>query len=99
MVYLTKKATFSASHFYHNPNLSAEENKRIFGKSNNHNGHGHNFELEVTVKGTVDSRTGFVIDLKELKDLMNREVIEVFDHRFLNKEITDFSTPFRQPRT
>jgi 6-pyruvoyltetrahydropterin/6-carboxytetrahydropterin synthase len=90
MVYLTRKAEFSASHFYHNPEFSAEENKRIFGKCNNPNGHGHNYTLEVTVKGQVDGRSGFVVDLKELKEIMNREVIEAVDHRFLNKEVAEF---------
>jgi 6-pyruvoyltetrahydropterin/6-carboxytetrahydropterin synthase len=90
MVYLTRKAEFSASHFYHNPELSAEENRRIFGKCNNPNGHGHNYTLEVTVKGQVDQRSGFVVDLKQLKEIMLREVIDVLDHRFLNKEITEF---------
>lgn len=90
MVYLTRKAEFSASHYYHNPAFSPEENQRIFGKCNNPNGHGHNYTLEVTVKGSVDGRSGFVVDLKELKDIMNREVVEVLDHRFLNKEIAEF---------
>jgi 6-pyruvoyltetrahydropterin/6-carboxytetrahydropterin synthase len=90
MVYLTRKAEFSASHFYHNPKLSPEENQRIFGKCNNPNGHGHNYTLEVTVAGEVDRNSGFVIDLKELKDLMNREVLEAVDHRHLNKEVPEF---------
>jgi len=90
MVYLTRKAEFSASHFYHNPELSGEENRRIFGKCNNPNGHGHNYTLEVTVKGQVDNRSGFVVDLKQLKEIMLREVIDVLDHRFLNKEIPEF---------
>jgi len=90
MVYLTRKAEFSASHYYHNPEMSAEENQRIFGKCNNPHGHGHNYTLEVTVKGEVDARSGFVVDLKQLKDLMNREVIDVLDHRFLNKEVPEF---------
>ncbi|HEV3038059.1 MAG TPA: 6-carboxytetrahydropterin synthase [Candidatus Angelobacter sp.] len=90
MVYLTRKAEFSASHLYHNPELSPEENKRIFGKCNNPHGHGHNYTLEVTVKGYVDQRSGFVVDLKELKEIMNREVIEAVDHRFLNKEVAEF---------
>ncbi len=90
IVYLTRKAEFAASHFYHNPELSAEENRRIFGKCNNPNGHGHNYTLEVTVKGQIDEVTGFVIDLKELKDILNREVMEAFDHRFLNKEVPEF---------
>jgi 6-pyruvoyltetrahydropterin/6-carboxytetrahydropterin synthase len=92
MVFLTRKAEFSASHYYHNPEFSPEENRRIFGKCNNPNGHGHNYTLEVTVKGQVDPRSGFVVDLKELKDIMNREVIDALDHRFLNKEVPEFST-------
>ncbi len=91
MVYLTRKAEFSASHSYHNPEFSPEENQRIFGKCNNPNGHGHNYTLEVTVKGQVDGRSGFVVDLKQLKEIMNKEVIEVLDHRFLNKEIAEFA--------
>jgi 6-pyruvoyltetrahydropterin/6-carboxytetrahydropterin synthase len=90
MVYLTRKAEFSASHYYHNPEFSAEENKRIFGKCNNPHGHGHNYTLEVTVKGQVDQRSGFVVDLKQLKDIMNREVIDILDHRFLNQEVAEF---------
>ena len=90
MVYLTRKAEFSASHYYHNDEFTAEENQRIFGKCNNPNGHGHNYTLEVTVKGQVDQRSGFVVDLKQLKDVMNREVIEAMDHRHLNKEVEEF---------
>ena len=92
MVYLTRKAEFSASHYYHNPEFSAEENRRIFGKCNNPNGHGHNYTLEVTVKGEVDPRSGFVVDLKELKEILNREVLDAMDHRFLNKEVPEFFT-------
>ena len=92
MVYLTRKAEFSASHYYHNPEFSAEENQRIFGKCNNPNGHGHNYTLEVTVKGEVDPRSGFVVDLKQLKETMSREVLEALDHRFLNKEVPEFFT-------
>ena len=90
MLYLTRKCEFSASHFYHNPELSAEENQRLFGKCNNPNGHGHNYTLEVTVRGEVDPRSGFVIDLKDLKDILNREVLNAMDHRFLNKEVPEF---------
>lgn len=91
MVYLTRKCEFSASHHYHNPEFSAEENRRIFGKCNNPNGHGHNYTLEVTVKGSVDVTTGFVVDLKELKEVMNREVVDAMDHRYLNKEVPEFA--------
>jgi 6-pyruvoyltetrahydropterin/6-carboxytetrahydropterin synthase len=90
MVYLTRKAEFSASHYYHNPEFTPEENQRIFGKCNNPHGHGHNYTLEVTVKGQVDRRSGFVVDLKQLKDIMNREVIDAMDHRFLNREVPEF---------
>jgi len=90
MVYLTRKAEFSASHYYHNPAFTAEENRRIFGKCNNPNGHGHNYTLEVTVKGYVDRQSGFVVDLKQLKEIMNREVLDALDHRFLNKEVAEF---------
>jgi 6-pyruvoyltetrahydropterin/6-carboxytetrahydropterin synthase len=91
MDFLTRKAEFSASHYYHNPEFTQEENQRIFGKCNNPHGHGHNYTLEVTVKGQVDARSGFVVDLKELKDIMNREVIDALDHRFLNKEVPEFA--------
>ena len=92
LVYLTRKAEFSASHYYHNPALSTEENQRVFGKCNNPNGHGHNYTLEVTVKGGVDPRSGFVVDLKDLKETMHREVLDAMDHRFLNKEVPEFKT-------
>jgi 6-pyruvoyltetrahydropterin/6-carboxytetrahydropterin synthase len=92
MVYLTRRAEFSASHLYHNPAFSAEENRRVFGKCNNPNGHGHNYTLEVTVKGEVDARSGFVVDLKQLKEVMQREVLDAMDHRFLNKEVAEFFT-------
>jgi 6-pyruvoyltetrahydropterin/6-carboxytetrahydropterin synthase len=91
MIYLTRRAEFSASHFYHNPEFTPEENRRIFGKCNNPHGHGHNYMLEVTVKGEVDPRSGFVVDLKELKEVMNREVVEALDHRHLNKEVPEFA--------
>jgi 6-pyruvoyltetrahydropterin/6-carboxytetrahydropterin synthase len=90
MVYLTRKCEFSAAHYYHNPEFSPEENQRIFGKCNNPNGHGHNYTLEVTVKGEVNPRSGFVVDLKDLKDVLQREVLSALDHRFLNKEVPEF---------
>jgi 6-pyruvoyltetrahydropterin/6-carboxytetrahydropterin synthase len=92
MVYLTRKAEFSASHVYHNPDFSLAENQKVFGKCNNPNGHGHNYTLEVTVKGEIDPRSGFVVDLKQLKDTMHREVLDAMDHRFLNKEVPEFFT-------
>jgi 6-pyruvoyltetrahydropterin/6-carboxytetrahydropterin synthase len=91
MIYLTRKCEFSASHYYHNPEFTPEENQRIFGKCANLNGHGHNYTLEVTVKGEVDSTTGFVVDLKRLKDILNDEVVGAMDHRHLNKEVPEFA--------
>ena len=91
MIYLTRKCEFSASHFYHNPQWSEEENRRVFGKCANLNGHGHNYTLEVTVKGEIDATTGFVVDLKELKNILNREVVDAMDHRHLNKEVPEFA--------
>ncbi len=92
MIYLTRRADFSASHYYHNPEFTPEENLRVFGKCANLNGHGHNYTLEVTVKGEVDARTGFVVDLKDLKLLIEREVTDAMDHRHLNKEVPEFAT-------
>ena len=92
MVRLSQKFEFSAGHRLHNPSLSDEANKQTYGKCNNPNGHGHNYTLEVTVKGEVDPRSGFVIDLKQLKEVMHREVLDAMDHRFLNKEVPEFLT-------
>jgi len=92
MILLTRKAEFSASHYYWNEAWSPEENERVFGKCANKNGHGHNYTLEVTVAGDIDAASGFVVDLKQLKDVMEREVIGVYDHRHLNKEVPEFAT-------
>jgi len=89
MVYLTRRIEFSASHFYHNPAFSAEENQRIFGKCNNPHGHGHNYSLEVTVAGELDPVTGMVLDLKQLKEILEREIMQRMDHRFLNYEVPE----------
>jgi 6-pyruvoyltetrahydropterin/6-carboxytetrahydropterin synthase len=90
MIYLTRRAEFSASHYYHSPALTPEENLVLYGKCNNPRGHGHNYVLEVTVRGEVDSRSGMVVDLKQLKEVLNREVLDVLDHRFLNEEVPVF---------
>ena len=92
MVLLTRKAEFSASHYYWNPAWSEEENVCVFGKCANRNGHGHNYTLEVTVAGDVDADTGFVVDLKALKEILEREVVSVYDHRHLNLEVPEFAT-------
>jgi 6-pyruvoyltetrahydropterin/6-carboxytetrahydropterin synthase len=89
MVLITRKIEFSASHLYHNPALSPEENRRVFGKCNNPHGHGHNYTLEVTVAGEPDPVTGMVLDLKELKEILEREIMRRMDHRFLNYEVAE----------
>lgn len=97
MILLTRKADFAAAHFYWNEAWSEEENRRVFGKCANRHGHGHNYTLEVTVRGEVEPTSGFVVDLKELKDIMEREVVSAFDHRHLNFEVPEFKTA--QPTT
>src|SRR3984885_3081309 len=87
---ITRKVEFSASHVCRVPRLSEEENRRIYGASANPNGHGHNYVLEVSLEGEPDPVTGMVLDLKELKSILNREVVDVYDHRFLNYEVPPF---------
>lgn len=91
MVTLTRKIEFAASHLYNNPQFSAEENRRVFGKCNNPHGHGHNYTLEVTIAGEPDRVTGMVLDLVELKELLEREVMRRMDHRFLNYEVAELA--------
>jgi 6-pyruvoyltetrahydropterin/6-carboxytetrahydropterin synthase len=90
MVLLTRKAEFSAAHYYWNDAWSQQENERVFGKCANRNGHGHNYTLEVTVAGEIDPVSGFVVDLKALKEVMEREVVQIYDHRHLNLEVPEF---------
>jgi len=97
MVYITRRAEFSASHYYHNPDLSPEENRRVFGKCNNPHGHGHNYVLEVTVAGAVNPLTGMVADLKDLKAIIEDEVVQLLDHKFLNQEIPVFAATLPTP--
>jgi 6-pyruvoyltetrahydropterin/6-carboxytetrahydropterin synthase len=89
-MYITRKAEFSASHVCRVKGWSDEENVEIYGEEANASGHGHNYVLEVTVEGEPDPVTGMVMDLKGLKDVLEREVIEPMDHRFLNHEVTPF---------
>src|ERR1700685_4728662 len=91
MVLLTRKIEFSASHRSNNPALSAEENQRIFGKGNNPHGHGHNYTLEVTVAGEPDPVTGMVVDLADLKKILEQEVMRRMDHRHLNFEVPELA--------
>jgi 6-pyruvoyltetrahydropterin/6-carboxytetrahydropterin synthase len=96
-VLITRKVEFSASHVCRNPALTEEENRALFGAAANPHGHGHNYVLEVTVEGTPDPVTGMVLDLKVLKDILNREVVEAYDHRFLNHEVPPFDRVIPTP--
>jgi 6-pyruvoyltetrahydropterin/6-carboxytetrahydropterin synthase len=87
---LTRKAEFSASHVCLNPDWTDAENHRVYGANANPNGHGHNYVLEVTIEGDPDPVTGMVFDLRELKEILNEEVVEPMDHRFLNREVSPF---------
>ena len=91
MIFLTRRATFSASHYYWNEAWPEEKNRQVFGRCANRNGHGHNYTLEVTVAGEPDPVTGFVVDLKWLKDVIERQVLAAWDHRHLNLEAPEFS--------
>lgn len=87
MLYVTRREVFSASHRLDNESLSAEENKEVYDKCNNQYGHGHNYTLEVIVAGDIDPRTGYVIDLKELKKIMHENVISKVDHHHFNYDV------------
>ena len=87
MIYITRRLEFCASHRLFNPDFSDEKNESTFGLCNNPNDHGHNYVLEVTVKGEVDPETGMVLDLKALKKLINEEIINKVDHKNLNVDV------------
>ena|SRR5215475_11321863 len=89
-MFITRRIEFSASHVCANPSLSAEENNRLYGAAANPHGHGHNYVVEVTLEGDPDPVSGMVLDLKELKAILNARVVDTFDHRFLNKEVPPF---------
>ena len=99
MIYLTRRATFSASHYYRNDAWTEEKNRQVFGICANPNGHGHNYTLEVTVVGNPDPVTGFVVDLKWLRDLIDRNLIDAWDHRHLNLETAEFGPGGAIPTT
>ena len=87
MIYITRKLEFCASHRLYNPEYSDEKNAEVFGLCNNPNGHGHNYVMEVTVRGEVHPETGMVLDLKALKKLVNEEIILKVDHKNLNVDV------------
>lgn len=87
---ITRRADFSASHRCYNASLSEQENRDLYGERASSHGHGHNYILEVTLSGEPDPVTGMVVDLKELKDIIQDRVIEPMDHRHLNHEVPPF---------
>jgi 6-pyruvoyltetrahydropterin/6-carboxytetrahydropterin synthase len=87
MVYVTRKCHFSASHRLYNPTWDDDRNEAIFDKCNNPRGHGHNYVLEVTVAGQPAAETGYVIDLKRLRDIIEEEIIDKVDHKHLNYDV------------
>jgi 6-pyruvoyltetrahydropterin/6-carboxytetrahydropterin synthase len=85
-----RKEHFNAAHRLHNPQWSDEKNKVVFGKCNNPKYHGHNYELIVELVGEIDPETGYLMDLKQLSDLIQMLVLERFDHKNLNEDVPDF---------
>jgi 6-pyruvoyltetrahydropterin/6-carboxytetrahydropterin synthase len=87
MVYITRKAKFSAAHRLNNPTLDSEENYDIYDKCNNYWGHGHNYTIEVTICGIPNPKTGYLIDLKQLKRIIEENLISKVDHKHLNHDV------------
>ncbi|MBL1409549.1 6-pyruvoyl trahydropterin synthase family protein [Sphingobacterium faecale] len=87
MIYITRRERFCAAHKLHREDWSEEKNEAVFGYCSNPNWHGHNYELYVTVKGTVNPETGFLIDLKLMKNIINTEVIDKMDHKNINLDV------------
>ncbi len=89
-VAVSRKEHFNAAHRLHNPDWSADKNQQVFGKCNNPNYHGHNYEVIVTLTGEPDSNTGYVYDMKLLSDLIKEHVLQHFDHKNLNLDVAYF---------
>lgn len=87
MLYITRKVHFSASHRLFNPDFDDQKNEEIFGNCNNPLGHGHNYEMEVTVCGSAQKETGMVIDMKILNEILQREIVSKVDHKHLNYDV------------
>ncbi|KAM3830755.1 6-pyruvoyl tetrahydrobiopterin synthase isoform 2-T2 [Vipera latastei] len=88
---VSRRAAFSASHRLHSPSLSDEENRKLFGKCNNPNGHGHNYKVEVTVQGEINPLTGMVINLTDLNAYIEEAIMEPLDHKNLDKDVPYFA--------
>jgi len=89
--HVTRRYAFAASHRLHSGQLSEAQNRLLYGKCNNPYGHGHNYTIDVSVRGPVDAATGRAVDIEQLDQLVNRQVIEPFDHRNLNVEVAVFA--------
>ena len=87
LVYITRKEHFNAAHKLYNPKWTREENDAVFGRCANENWHGHNFDLFVTVKGVPDQESGFIMDLKKLRDIINTYVVDLLDHQNINLDV------------
>ncbi|MBI3820897.1 MAG: 6-carboxytetrahydropterin synthase [Planctomycetes bacterium] len=92
MITITRRIEFCAAHRLHNPDLSDAENKRIYGVCNNKNGHGHNYAIEVTVRGALPRKTGMVMDLKDLNDILQKVIHNPCDHKHLNHDVAMFES-------
>ena len=91
IAYLKRRVTLCASHRLHSSDLSDEENRRIFDKCNRPNGHGHNYSIEVTLRGEVDPKTGMIMNLIDLNDILERTVVSEMDHKHLNLDVPFFA--------
>lgn len=91
MFHVTRRYAFAASHRLHSGQLSEAQNRLLYGKCNNPYGHGHNYTIDVSVRGPVDAASGRAVDIEQLDELVNRQVIEPFDHRNLNVEVAVFA--------
>ncbi|MEK7819254.1 MAG: 6-carboxytetrahydropterin synthase [Bacteroidota bacterium] len=87
IAFISRRESFSSSHRVALPNLSDKENMKLFGACSNKNGHGHNYILEITIKGKVNPKTGYVIDLKEVKEIMHQNFLKYVDHKNLNLDV------------
>ena len=90
LVYLTRRETFSACHRLHSKTLTDEENRQLFGKCNNPNGHGHNYTIEVTVKGRLQPETGMVMNIADLKVVMGQGIMDALDHKNIDLDVPWF---------
>ena len=91
-VKISRKAHFNAAHRLHNSAWNAEKNREVFGKCNNENGHGHNYEVIAHVTGQIDPESGYVMDMKDLKSFMVEEIEDRYDHKNLNLDVPEFAS-------